>query len=363
MHLLLMKKNILHIIDDLGRGGAEVMLTKLVPHLSNYNNIVVTLNAKNHFTQLEFNAEQLYCLNMGGFSKFLLGAFKLRKFIKQHNIHLVHSHLFTATQVARFGVPTSIPLVTTIHTNVAASVEYNKWYMKLIEKFTYALRSSTIIGVSQVVLAQYNKHFRHKAKNQHLLYTFADVMHLQPVANKQTGTSFKLIAIGALRYPKNQEYLIRAMALIKNQNVILDIYGTGPKQKYLQQLINESSAKVTLKGEVKDAAMLMNNYDAFVMSSEFEGFSLSVLEAMAMKTPLLLSDIPSFKEQCIDTALYFNLSDVKSFVTQLQWLISQNSLQQKMINAAYHRLVNNFTLQNHLTGLQTIYNKVLDNKN
>lgn len=356
------KKTILHIIDDMGRGGAEVMLVKLLPHLSAYNNIIVTLNAKNHFSTDEFAPQQLHCLQMGAFSNFIKGAVRLRRFIKQHKIDLVHSHLFTATLVARLGTPSNIPLITTIHTNVSASAEYKKWYMRLLEKFSYKFHHSTVIGVSQVVLKEYFNHFNHKPYKQHLLYTFADVNDLTPPAEKQQHTnSFRLIAIGALRYPKNQQYLINAFELLKNESVELHIYGSGPQKETLQQLITSTGAKVVLKGEVKGAAKLIGQYDAFVMSSEFEGFSLSVLEAMAMKTPLLLSNIPSFREQCSDTAMFFDLKDTGSFVTAVHQLKENTALQKQLADAAYHRLINNFTLQHHLQGLQKIYTETLSN--
>ncbi len=356
------KKTILHIIDDMGRGGAEVMLAKLLPHLTTYNNIVVTLNAKNHFSKEEFAPQHFHCLQMGSFSNFIKGAVRLRRFIKQNKVDLVHSHLFTATLVARLGTPANIPLVTTIHTNVSASAEYKKWYMRLLEKFSYGFHRSTVIGVSEVVLKEYFNHFNHQPYKQHLLYTFADVNELTPPAEKQKSNStFKLIAIGALRYPKNQQYLIKAFELLKNDNVELHIYGSGPQQETLQQLIKETGTKVELKGEVKGAAKLIGQYDAFVMSSEFEGFSLSVLEAMAMKTPMLLSDIPSFREECGDTALFFDLKDTNSFVSVLKQLMANNDLQKQLANTAYERLIHNFTLQHHLQGLEKIYTETFSN--
>lgn len=340
------------------------MLVKLLKQLKEYNNIVVTLNPKNHFSSSEFDTGNYHCLNMGSFSSFLTGAIKLRRFIKKHNINLVHSHLFTATLVARLGTPKNIPLVTTIHTNVSASAEYKKWYMRLLEKISYRLHKSTVVGVSAVVLEQYFTHFNHTAWRKHLLYTFADVNELKPPAEKMKKPAeepFTLIAVGALRYPKNQQYLIKAFEDLKNDNVVLHIYGSGGQQQQLQELINNTNVQVVLKGEVKGAAALIPEYDAFVMSSEFEGFSLSVLEAMAMKRPLLLSDIPSFREQCADTALFFDLKDTGSFVRQLRLLMANQALQQKLAEEGYSRVMHNFTMEHHLQGLQKIYTEALNN--
>ena len=101
----------------------------------------------------------------------------------------------------------------------------------------------------------------------------------------------------------------------------MHIYGGGIIQKQLQQAIDTTAVRVILKGEVKDASSLMPQYDVYVMPSLFEGFSLSVLEAMAMQIPMLLSDIPSFKEQCADTAMFFDLNNTADFVNKLKQLI------------------------------------------
>jgi len=172
---------------------------------------------------------------------------------------------------------------------------------------------------------------------------------------------FTLIAIGALRYPKNQQYLIRAFELLKDENFELHIYGIGVLQKELEQMIRESGVKVSLKGEVKNASRLLSAYDLYVMSSEFEGFSLSVLEAMAMQIPMLLSDIPSFREQCADTAIYFDLQDTGDFVNKLKKLASDKSLRNELAVAAKQRVINNFTLAHHMKGLRKIYSDTLNN--
>jgi len=355
------KKTILHIIDNMGRGGAEVMLVKVLKELKEYNNIVVTLNPQNHFGN-EFTCDEYHCLNMGSFAKFPVAVVRLRRFIKKHKIDLVHSHLFSATLVARLATPKYIPLITTIHTNVSASAEYKKGYLRLLEKISYRKHNSTIIGVSSGVMQQYFSFFNHKPYKEHLLYTFVDIKETEalPAPVKENGGVFRLVSIGALRYPKNQQYLIRALAHLKEKNIVLDIYGTGPLQKELEQMRDGSGARVTLKGEVKNASRLLPQYDLYVMPSEFEGFSLSVLEAMAMQIPMLLSDIPSFREQCASTALFFDLKDTNDFIGKLKMLAADEALRNKLAAAAKQRVLDHFTLEHHMKGLRKIYADTLN---
>ncbi|WP_462252924.1 glycosyltransferase [Ferruginibacter sp.] len=357
------KKTILHIIDYLGRGGAEVMLVKVLKELKEYNNIVVTLNPQNHFGD-EFKCDVYYCLNMGSFAKFPLAVLKLKSFFKKYKVDLVHSHLFSATLVARLATPQKIPLITTIHTNVNASNDHKKWYLKLLESISYKMHKSIIIGVSKGVLQQYFAFLNHKPYKKYLLYTFVDVNEIKNSSlpeKKNNEDTFRLIAVGALRYPKNQQYLIEAFKLLKNDNIELHIFGDGVMRKELEQMVDEAGVRVIIKGEVKEVSKILPQYDLYIMSSEFEGFSLSVLEAMAMQMPMLLSDIPSFREQCADTALFFDLKNTNDFIEKLKKIVEDKTALHQLAAAAKQRVLDNFTLEHHMAGLRKIYTEVLQN--
>ena len=137
------------------------------------------------------------------------------------------------------------------------------------------------------------------------------------------------------------------------------MYGEGPLRTSLETVINGNRLNVNLKGEVKNIQSVLNQYDLYVMSSTFEGFSLSVLEAMAMRMPLLLSDIRSFHEQCEDTAEYFNLDDIKNFTEKLKALALDKDHLDNLGISGQERAVNNFTLEQHMQGLRKIYSEVI----
>ena len=104
----------------------------------------------------------------------------------------------------------------------------------------------------------------------------------------------------------------------------------------------------------------LQGYDLYVMSSLFEGSSLSVFEAMALQMPLLLSDIPSFREQCADTAIFFNLDDPDDFAGKLKKLVADSAFRNALAVAAKQRVLNNFTLEHHMAGLRKIYTATLN---
>jgi glycosyltransferase involved in cell wall biosynthesis len=78
--------------------------------------------------------------------------------------------------------------------------------------------------------------------------------------------------------------------------------------------------------------------------------------------PLLLSDIPSFKEQCAGTALYFDLNDTGDFIAKFNQIILDKPFRDGLALAAKQRVMNNFTLPHHMQGLNKIYDQVLSNQ-
>ena len=356
-----MKKTILHIIDNLGRGGAETMLVATIRHLSEYNNIIVTLYPLNEFEE-ELQCDQLICLNMTSHLMVPKAAIQLNRLIKKNKVAIVHSHLFWSSLVARLGVPRSIPLVTTIHAFVASSVEYKHWYMRLIERVSYQYRKKNIIvAVAKGALEEYFQLIKIKPYKTYVLYTFADtrIFNEDTIQPKNVSENFRLVSVGNLKDQKNHHFLTAAFKEIKNENISLAIYGKGPLQEALQKEIDENQLKITLMGQVKNIEQEIGRYNLFVMSSFYEGFALSVLEAMAVGMPLLLSSIPSFKEQCEDTAVYFNLSDTNNFVSKLIALKNNPQLLQTMGAAAKTRMLKNYTLDKHMQQLKVIYSDAL----
>ena len=357
-----MKKTILHFIYDLGRGGAETMLVRVLKELPEYNNIVVTLYEDNHFKN-ELECTQYICLDQKSLFYFPVSAIKLRKIIKQYKVDIVHTHLFWPTLIARMGVPKIIPLITTIHAFIATSVEYKKWFIRLLDKSSYRLRKSIIIGVAKGATKEYFSFLNIKPYKAYSLYTFVDIdrFNITHASNKKHGDPFRIISIGALRVQKNHQYLVEALKLLKDDNIELHIFGMGPLKQQLQKTIDENRINVVLKGQMENMNEILPRYDLFVMSSTFEGFSLGVLETMAAKVPMLLSDIVSFHEQCEETAMYFSLDNVNDFATKLRLLAANDALRLQMSEQAYKRVVGQFTLQHHMEQLRRIYIETLNN--
>lgn len=360
------KKTILHIIDDFGLGGAEAMLVGVLKNLTDFHNIVVNLYDNNKFGE-DLQCDKYYCLHLKSPRQFLTAVPKLSKIIRENKVDLVHSNLCWSTIIARLATPRRIPLVNTIHSSVSTGIEYNNLLLRLLEKFTYYFRSNIIIGVSASTLEDYFCFFKLKRGKHFLLYNFVDEEIFKPVEREVSQLSnckrtFKVLSVGSLKAQKNHSCTLDAFDVLKGEQIELDIIGEGVLREELTTTIAAKRLNVNLAGNKRNMQELYPDYDLFLLSSHYEGFSIAVLEAMATKTPLLLSDIPNFREQCADTAEYFPANDHRQLAAKLRLLKENRSRLERNAEKAHERLKSLYTFDRHLSQLRSIYREALNEK-
>lgn len=80
----------------------------------------------------------------------------------------------------------------------------------------------------------------------------------------------------------------------------------------------------------KDLAQLYRNATAFVNPSLYEGFGIPNIEAMQQHCPLVVSDIPAFREVCGEAALYFDPTNIADIQAKLDQIMHDEALRQQL---------------------------------
>lgn len=110
----------------------------------------------------------------------------------------------------------------------------------------------------------------------------------------------RIVNAGRLTKQKNQELLIKAFLLFHSSHPLysLHIYGEGEMRDKLQRLIDDSglSDSVTLEGYSSNLHEAICDAEIFVLSSDFEGMSNALGEAMKMGIPCVSTDCSGTRE-------------------------------------------------------------------
>ncbi len=120
-----------------------------------------------------------------------------------------------------------------------------------------------------------------------------------PLGPRSATEGYLLLSMARLHPMKGHADVIRAMALLKDRPITLDILGDGPEEKALQALIRELGVegRVRLLGHVDRFADHLFAADGFVMASvSHESCPASLLLAMAAALPVVTSDLPALTE-------------------------------------------------------------------
>jgi glycosyltransferase involved in cell wall biosynthesis len=133
-------------------------------------------------------------------------------------------------------------------------------------------------------------------------------------------TRHRLVYMGSYMPYKNVDTLVRAVAALPDHELHLMSRISRAERTRLTQLAPQS--RLVFHDGVTDAAYaeLLANATALVHASQAEGFGIPLVEAMRLGTPVVVSDIPIFREIGGDAALFFDPGDPEALVAALRSL-------------------------------------------
>lgn len=174
--------------------------------------------------------------------------------------------------------------------------------------------------------------------------------------------SKKILTIGRLHYQKNIERLLDIAEIVLNKycDWTWDIYGDGELKEKLQNIINKKnlSDKIFLKGQTREIYKLYKDYSFYVSTSRYEGFGMTLLEALNNGLPVLSFDIVSGPNEIIKDGINGYLIDSSSneeMIKKIELLIENTKIRKKISNNAFN-LDDKFKLNEIIEK----WNKILD---
>ena len=295
---------ILHVITSLKTGGAEHLMVDLLPELKKMGNEVELLvfdgTRTPFYEQAVAMGIKIHSLAIGESVYSPKHIFSLCRFIRHYDV--IHTHntacqLFVPiTKCLTFG---GAKLITTEHN--ANNRRRGKWYFKMADKWMYS-RYEKIICIADQTKQNLEAHIG-KKKKIIIIYNGVNTANfLKPINEITNRQNFIITMIAAFREQKDQDTLIRAMAELPD-NYTLQIVGDGPRRPILEKLAEEKN--VEFLGIRTDIPDILSSTDIVVLSSHWEGLSLSSIEGMASGRPFIASDVDGLHEMVNGAGVLF----------------------------------------------------------
>jgi glycosyltransferase involved in cell wall biosynthesis len=304
---------ILHIINDLSIGGAEMMLYRLLSHKDRerFDPVVISLMDRGSLRErIEELGIPVYTAGMTPGLPTPAAIWRLLRLARRIKPDLIQGWLYhgsLAAQVAGFVLPKSVPVLWSIHCSIY-SLSFEKKLTAAVVRLCALMSrlASNIIFVSRTSRMQHEA-LGYRTEPSCIVPNGIDTNLFAPNAKahssvrSELGLTPSVPLIGVInRYHSMKDYpnFLRAAQQIAKQHPEVHFLLAGrdvdTQNQELTDLIRtlELTEQTHLLGERTDIARLVAALDVFCLSSSHgESFPIIVGEAMASEVPCVVTDV------------------------------------------------------------------------
>lgn len=290
--------NIVFVLASLGSGGAERVVSLLANKMVERGNQVEIICLKFNDVYYQTDSRVKVTLAMQQTKSRFTEIFWLRKYLKRQNPDVVipfTEGVYCFTILSLLG--TGIPIIASERLDPAAMSSTRKVLKRLLLPF-----AEWLVVQTQSIKEYFPKKIQAKTSiiyNPVITEVFREIDNGQLTIENE-GKLNRIISVGRLYPQKNQAMMIRAFAKVADEfpDWQLVIYGEGPLRAELEFLVSSLKLqdKVLLPGRTEHVIEELRKSKIFCMSSDYEGMSNSMIEAICVGLPIVTTNVSGVKE-------------------------------------------------------------------
>ncbi len=377
--------SILHVVDGLGIGGAEVQLALLLQHLPPYRfaHAVCHVGPRAELAgDIERLGVPVYDLSHGGRRGIPLALIELLRVVHRFRPDLIHTDGMWGNLCGWVASRLSgIPVLTTVgstllpppgHAAARPSRSVAGRPLRALRTFTGRRWTTHFLAITDAVKETVMRAYGVPADRVSVVYRGLDLRQMVETPAGEIAMLRAalvppdarpvLLNIGRLVWQKGQEVLIRALPRIRATypHVMLLIVGEGPLEPGCRALASRLGVAdaIAFLGRRRDVPRLLQAADLFVFPSLFEGTGVALLEAMAMAKPIVASDAPAIVEVVGDGAVLVPRGDADRLAEAVITLASRPDLWPALGARARQRVEARFDITVNAPAFGTVCERV-----
>lgn len=326
---------ILQVINSLRSGGAEKLIVDACIKFRERGlevDVLLLDGTETPFFKTLETYKEVKIMALGGY-KNIYNPYNIIKLIsKLKGYDIIHVHLFPASYWVAFSSLLGFikqPIIFTEHNTT--NRRRNSFLFKIIDKIVYT-QFKEIITISDAVDVALKLHLGSKFKNFKKIYNGINLEKIEEATPyKKEELNFNkndklIIQVASFTPQKDQKTLIQAFKNLP-QNYKLILVGQGPLESECKNLTKNLNLinRVYFYGVRSDVPRLLKSVDVVVLSSLYEGLSLSSIEGMASGKPFIASDAPGLNEVVKEAGVLCRIGDVNKFSEIINTLLNDSN--------------------------------------
>src|SRR5699024_1356949 len=349
---------LVHLQNHFQAGAIPHIIRDIQPQIGQFFDVHVVVlqgvtNDADFLAELEGDGITFHILGCGR-RNLILGAYRLRRILATLKPDLVHAHAGRASMLAPFCVPRYVPVVVTYH-SVRTGYNFFTRNLRMVTDSFVSARTA----VSNEAARSWGAFTAGRIDRIYNPVDYRDYeVPYGDVARVRTefGATSQIplvVSVGRLTRAKNQDTLLRAMAVAVGAGLgpfRLVIAGRGPEKSTLKQLSKDLGIgeSVIFAGFRRDIPELLAAADVFAFPSRWEGLGIAALEAMAAGTAVVAADLDVIREYITDgeTGLLTSPEDADKLSKKIQQLITDKDLRKNVAENGRKRVRDIFSAEN-----------------
>ena len=363
---------VMHILDSLNRGGAEMLALDVCRNARTHNLDLTFVATGGGDLEGDFRGSGVVFHRLQRrLPVDLQLATRLGRIIKDRGIDIVHTHQAVESLHAYLATRgTKVKRVMTFHLCTADTK--NRVALKFIRP-----RLDAGVAVSNDLLACLNEAGLVTTKSFHVIPNGVDAARLQhadrslrsELGLKESDMLLGMIGNFYADGRKDQRTICRSLPKFFQRVPRANFVFVGGAFKGSTDLLeqcqeicrrNNMTDRVHFLGKRPDIANILHSLDAYVHSSVNESQGIAVVEAMLVGLPVIVSDIGALLEvtgngEC---ALVFRTGDAEHLANQLTQLAHDGPLRTSLAGKGKARATRCFSIDAHIQNLLALYENV-----
>lgn len=356
--------NILFTLFSFNVGGIERLLVDICQNWNEKDDkIHVCIINKDYDENILSELENipninLKLLNRTKGSKSIKYFLEYVKYIKDNKISIIHCQSINELKFSfliKF-VDKNVKFFHTVH----ATNTYKKY--NLLETTLDKIFTTKLIAISKSVKNEIiTKNI--KENKIEILYNGINFKKFNNKNRINKSEQIKIGCVARLDYKKKgQDLLIKSIFKLKNKYPNIQCYLAGDAYvqsdfKYLNELVKDLNMdkNIYFMGTVNDVSLFLKEIDIFVLPSRYEGFGIAVIEAIASKLKIIVSNIGGPKEivETIGYGYLFEKDNIDDLSGKIELAIKSND--KFNIEKAYNLASKHYDIKNMVKKLRKIY--------